>query len=85
MMLFCTSCIIPVNEMANYDFHKAHGQVVWFNGSLANRKWKEQLSGASRTDPATAIIPCNNCYSGEFLTAATTGIPTDMGSCAKFG
>jgi len=26
------------------------GQVAEFNGSLANRKWKEQLSGASRTE-----------------------------------
>jgi hypothetical protein len=41
---------------------------------------KEQLSGASRTEPGIAIIPCNNCYSGEFLTAATPGKTTVMRS-----
>jgi hypothetical protein len=32
------------------------GQVVRFNGSLANRKWKEQLSGTSRTEAELNIF-----------------------------
>jgi hypothetical protein len=72
-------------EAPNYDFHKAHGQVVWFNGSLANGAWKEQLSGASRTEPATNAIPCIKCHSGEFLTEATPGKQNDIRSGSAFG
>jgi len=60
--------------------NRAHAQLGLFNGSLANGAWKEQLSGASRTEPAITNIPCNICYSGEFLTAATPGKTTVMRS-----
>jgi len=59
-------------------------QVTQFNGSLVNRKWKEQLSGASRTEAAIHLIIYKNHQSAEFLTAATPGTQTDMGSCVCY-
>ena len=68
----------------NYEHHRAHGQVAGFNGSLANRKWKEQLSGASRTEAGSTYIILKKYHSAEFLTAATPGTRIDMGSCVCY-
>jgi hypothetical protein len=64
--------------------NRAHAQLAWFNGSLANGAWKMQLSGASRTEPARTIVKCNNQYSGEFLTVATPGKQTVMRSDSAY-